>query len=434
MTQRKHFKQLVRARMEKTGESYATSRRIVLHNAPIENSKTDLHFPGNIPATTALRNVLTRTGVVDPHTKRPFTESMLFGIAGGIGAGMFTFLYEKADFASFFVAGRHSWMDDEAYLVSACKRLGVETVVKESSGVKPGEKHLRELLAEYGACIVWVDAAGLPHRAMPAHFSGCGYHVVTIYSIDDQTGKATVGDLTDEPISIPLADLAAARMRIKKFKNRLLAVKPGRASADVRELVQSGLQACVHGLTKQKIKNFTLESFKQWADRLHASKDKESWERIFTLGKRLWQGLTSIYDYIEHYGTGGGLCRPIFADFLNEAGAALNNAKLKALALRYDELGRNWTELAKAALYPGVPLFKKAQQLLAEKAELVAAGASAEEVRNTWIKLDALAKEASECFPLNAKQADTLRADLQKRVQSLYVGESSALAAIQAVL
>jgi hypothetical protein len=64
----------------------------------------------------------------------------------------------------------------------------------------------------------------------------------------------------------------------------------------------------------------------------------------------------------------------------------------------------------------------------------VAAGASAEEVRNTWIKLDALAKEASECFPLNAKQADTLRADLQKRVQSLYVGESSALAAIQAVL
>lgn len=419
--------------MEKTGESYAAARRLVLKQAPAEKRLADVHFAGNIPATTALHNVLTRAGVVDPHTRRPFTEAMLFGIAGGIGAGMFTFLYEKADFASFFVAGRHSWMDDEAYVQAACKRLGVETVVKESSGAKPGEKHLRELLAEHGACIAWVDAAGLPHRAMPAHFGGGGYHVITVYGIDDKSSTALIGDMTDEPISIPLADLAAARQRIKKFKNRLLAVKPGKTSADLSALVQGGLQSCVSGLTKQKMKNFTLDSFKQWADRLHGSKDKESWERIFTPGKRLWQGLVSIYDFIEHYGTGGGLCRSIFADFLSEAGDALKDAKLGELAKRYEELGHGWTELAKAALYPGVPLFKKAQQLLAEKAELLAAGAPPDDVRDIWIQLDALAKEAAECFPLTAKQADALRADLQKRVQSLYDGEVAALAALSTI-
>ena len=31
MTQHKHLKQLVRARMEKTGESYSTARRHVAH-------------------------------------------------------------------------------------------------------------------------------------------------------------------------------------------------------------------------------------------------------------------------------------------------------------------------------------------------------------------------------------------------------------------
>src|SRR5262245_54962662 len=202
MTVRKHLKQVVRARMTRTGETYAAARRHVARQSP--GAKLDpsarWHFAGNIPATTALRVLLAHSGVRDPRTGGPFTETMLFGIAGGIGIGECACYYLKANFASFFLAGRHYCMNDVHYLTEAAKRFGLAPTVRESTGAKAAEKQLREALVE-SPCIAWVDAALLPHRAMPAHFSGSGYHVVTVYRIDDR--EALIGDLAEKPIAIP---------------------------------------------------------------------------------------------------------------------------------------------------------------------------------------------------------------------------------------
>ena len=199
MTIRKHFKDRVRARMERTGESYATARRHVIHQAE-SNSTLPWHFPGSVPATTALRSVLAAAGVCDPRTGKPFTEVMLHGLAGGIGIGVFAFCYEKEDFASFFIAGRHLWQDDLAYLTAALARFGIKPNVREATAPKAAEKALREALAG-GPCIAWVDMASLPHRAMPEKWSGGGYHVVTVYRIE-ANGSVLIGDLTDEPIAV----------------------------------------------------------------------------------------------------------------------------------------------------------------------------------------------------------------------------------------
>ncbi|MFL5800856.1 MAG: hypothetical protein ACJ8CR_03865 [Roseiflexaceae bacterium] len=119
MTGQKHLKQLVRARMEKTGERYTTARRhIIRHVAPAPSDPAaHWHMPGNVPATTALRIILAHAGVYAPHTDQPFSEAMLFGIAGGIGVGVFSFFYEREDVATFFIAGRHEWHDDLAYMI-----------------------------------------------------------------------------------------------------------------------------------------------------------------------------------------------------------------------------------------------------------------------------------------------------------------------------
>jgi hypothetical protein len=92
MTSHEYLKQLVRARMTKTGESYATARRHVLRQAaqPSADPVNQWHFPGNVPATTALRVLLAHAGVRSPHGGAPFSEAMLFGIAGGIGIGVFS--------------------------------------------------------------------------------------------------------------------------------------------------------------------------------------------------------------------------------------------------------------------------------------------------------------------------------------------------------
>jgi hypothetical protein len=55
---------------------------------------------------------------------------LLFGIAGGIGIGVFSFYYEREDFATFYVAGRHQWHDDEAYLRNALTLFGFKPLFK----------------------------------------------------------------------------------------------------------------------------------------------------------------------------------------------------------------------------------------------------------------------------------------------------------------
>ena len=237
---------------------------------------------------------------------------------------------------------------------------------------------------------------------------------------------AFMGDLTDEPIPIALTDLATARGRIKKFKNRLLAFDAPKKPPELAELIKSGLHACHDMLATCKMKNFTLEAFRIWGERMHGAKDKQSWERVFTPGHRLWRGLTSVYDFIENYGTGGGLCRPLFAEFLTEAGAALHDGGLESLAGRYAEIGRLWSELASAALPETVPIFKKARDLFTQRNELTASGESVEKLRQTWLEIEDLVKQAKTKFPLSPAECDELRRGLKGRILDLYEAEVAA--------
>jgi hypothetical protein len=433
MTQHKHLKQLVRARMEKTGESYSAARRQTVQQSPQVPTPAPVqsgfpqHFPGTVPAAAGLRVLFHHAGL------GPLSEPMVFGIAGGIGAGVMAFRYEKEDFSSFYIAGLHLWQDNVAYAKKACERVGLAPVIQESSGGKSAEKQLLAAL-DAGPVLAWVDMAHLPHRALPQAYSGMGYHLVTVYDADPAAGIAHIGDLADDPIEIPLAALAEARGRIKSQKHRILGVKgPGRP-LDLRKAVTEGLRACHQALTSPKAKSFSLTAFKDWADRIHGSSGKESWDVMFPSGHHLWRGLTSIYDYVEHYGTGGGLLRPMYAEFFAEAAGALGDPALRELGERYAELGRGWSALADAALPNGVPMFREAKELCTARSELILSGGDPEEVRSVWTRLGELGRQARECFPLTAAQAEGLRRDLKARIEKLYEGETAALRALGAVV
>ena len=426
MTRRKHFKQLVRERMRKTGESYATARRHVI-GGPAPSAAPDLHMPGNVPGSTALRVLLGAAGV------GPLSEAMVFGIAGGIGAGVFAFHYEKEDFSSFFVAGRHLWQDDLAYVSKAAPRLGATLAVRETAGRAAAERHLVEALSGGRPAMAWLDMAHLPYRAMPASWSGGGYHVVVVYGVDEASGAARVGDLADAPFTVEREALAEARGRIKAQKHRLVTLERTGA-LDLEGAVWAGLGSCVDGLVRQRQANFTVEAFRTWGERLHGAAGREAWERVFPPGRRLWRGLTSIYDFVEHYGTGGGLTRPLFAEFLSEAAGVVSDPGLAALAGRYGEIGRGWSALAEAALPDAVPALAEAKALLARKAELFASGGTPEEISAAWSRLDALSEEAGREFPLSDAEAGELRAGLAARVLDLYAAEVAALDELRAAV
>jgi hypothetical protein len=434
MTGQKHLKQRIRARMEKTGERYATARHHIigqpssLSPEPPTSPDARWHLPGNIPATTALRVLLRAARHV------PLSEAMLFGIAGGIGIGVFSFYYEREDIATFFVGGRHHWHDDRAYLVDALGRLSIPAEVQESGGARAAESQLREALEAHGPCAVWVDAAALSHRAMPGTLSGSSYHIITVYSIDAEARTARIGDLADEPITIDLDTLAKARARIKKDRHRLLSIPQGGPSAGppLQQLVQAGLVAChgrlLHPALPGSVNNARLEALQTWAERMEGSKAKERWEHVYRPGPNLLRGLCAIHDFVEHYGTGGGLCRPIFAEFLREAADALGQTPLAMLAERYAELGSDWSELADAALPDDVGMLCEAKQLLTQKAELLHSGAPMADVQATWQRLGELEARSHEEFPLSNEAYRELRVQLRARIAALYEREAAALA------
>jgi hypothetical protein len=204
--------------------------------------------------------------------------------------------------------------------------------------------------------------------------------------------------------------------------------------------VREGLERCYRGLAGEGAKgtkgNFSLEALKIWATRMHKSKDKENWARVFPRGRRLWSGLMSIYDYIEHHGTGGGLCRPIFSDFLEEAADALGNRALKNLAEQYAEIGRAWSALANEALPDAVPAMREAKDLYLQRSELTLAGGpdAPSEIRKIWDRLGTLGAQTRTDFPLSEADCDALLAQLQGKVMALYKEEQATRARLGEVI
>jgi hypothetical protein len=420
MTQHKHFKKLVRERMKQSGQRYAAARRFVLNTVPVERSP---HRPGLVPGSTALRVLLANRGI-------DYSEPMAFGLAGGVGIGQFSFYYEKADFASFFVAGRHCWHDHVTYLKRGLARLNQSPVIKESSTPKAAEKALREMIEAYGPCVAWVDLASLSHRGL-GHWkeTGGGYHIITVYSLNGDT--ALIGDLTDEPIEIALADLTAARGRIKKDKYRLLGIEKGGQPGDLRPLIKDALAACHRGLTgadgvKSARKNFSLDALVTWADRLTSTTDKDCWARVFAPGHRFFNGLMFLHLFSEHTGSGGGLSRPIMAEFLFEAAKELRDPTLKSLGERYAKLGEQWSELADSALPDDVPLLADVKKQLTDYSESFHSDGSTADRSVYWQTILDRERQARQKFPLTPAECADLRARLRERVLEIHLAEVAA--------
>ncbi len=296
----------------------------------------------------------------------------------------------------------------------------------ESGSAKAAETALKKALEGGRPVVAWVDKAMLPHRGLPAWMQGGGYHGGTARGMDD-AGTVRIADLTDEPVEVSREDFAAARARIGKQKNRLLWLEGAPKPFELRRAVDDALSACREKLLKQRMRNFTLDTFEDWSDRLEVKKGKESWAVMFPPGHRLFAGLRWGHEYIEYDGTGGGLCRPLFAAFLIEAGAALKDEQLTQAAEAYRALGEEWSGLADALLDDSVPLLAEAKRVVLERQEAQAGGATPEELRKQWSKLEELSKRAREELLLDDDRFAALRGSLAERVRALHTHEVAAL-------
>ena len=137
-----------------------------------------------------------------------------------------------------------------------------------------------------------------------------------------------------------------------------------------------------------------------------------------------------LYEFIELYGTGGGLCRPIFADYLTGVGEQMGRNDLADIGRDYNDLGKAWTGLAAAALPEGSGPMAEARRQLTRRAELRASAPNDHSaLHKLSLNLNALAEQSAREFPLPEHECSSLLSELADQVSAIHENEEDLSAA-----
>lgn len=316
------------------------------------------HRVGVHCATTAFRNVLEYEG-------HRLSEDMCFGLGSGLG-----FTYWKTKRMPFpFVGGRTRDLEKDL-----CRNLGIGMKAYETHSRKKAYRALRELILKNQPVIINVDLYYLPYfwggQEPPpgAHFGG---HFIVVAGIDEEREVAYVADTNFSGLQeVKLKDLEEARdSKHKPFPphNRWYILKVPPELTSLNKAIKMALTKNYQEMLKPPIRNLGLKGMKYFAQ------DIVNWPQEIS-SSSLEDVLLNTYIYMEEDGTGGGAFRRVYARFLKEAGEVLENAALKDLSSKYEEIADHWTDLAKMFLEASKTndreVFIKAQPKISEIAIL----------------------------------------------------------------
>ena len=131
-----------------------------------------------------LRNILAFQGVKAPHTGLPYSEAMLLGIGGGLGAGYILWEFKENDSRILVLGFRNNWQYPVKFMQNLCERLNITVRVQETSGRKQAAKNLVETLGRGQSAMVWLDLQGLSYLRLPESLSGQIRHVVGVFDME----------------------------------------------------------------------------------------------------------------------------------------------------------------------------------------------------------------------------------------------------------
>ncbi len=400
-------------------------------------------FGGQQAEAAALRNVLTHLGGVAAQTGEPLSEALLFGIGGGIGAAYFTFEYESVGLKTVFLGTRINTQETKSpeFLQAICERIGIVAHVWNSGSASAAEKKLFKSLEEGTPLIMWMDPGRRPYLPLgetPSH-----YHTVVAFGLDALQDEAHIADLISQALTLSRSDLASARKieGAASISFRALKVEAPAKGLNLQQGVREGIRACyeqmLHGWNKGGFTgNFGIQGLRKWARLLTDPKDKKGWLKLFPPGGDLLSALWSLYEQIENRGNGGGAFRPLYAEFLQEAGEILGIARISEIAVQMVDSGRRWSELAAALLPETIESFREMRSLGQDRQQLFAdtGGRALDQIRSINARLEGLRSDVAADFPLEPQAVQDLLNDLQVRVLDIAQLEETAMMALQTTI
>lgn len=318
-------------------------------------------FSGLHDGFRALANVAGQSGFVDQRNRRPFSEAMWLGLAGGLGCGYILWEFKALQSAVLTLGFSYRWNYPKEVLRQVVARVGAEPCTYESGGQKAAAKKLASLHEQGIAPLALVDPYFLPHRGVPDHCEGCGGARVVICGREGDDWLVHDGGL----FLVPDAALQAARRRIGSYKHFLLWFGPLREPYDLHHAVLEGVRDHVAHLQRNSL-SFSIGAVAKWAKLMTHEKDAKGWRRVFAQGNGLYSALVSLYRGVEIDSQGG--LRGLYADFLAEAAELV--APLDAAVTPYREAQACWRRLAEHAL----AALPETQNLLVQRREALNGG------------------------------------------------------------
>lgn len=389
-------------------------------------------FGGTHPETAALTNVLAARQIVAPHTGDPFSEAMIFGIGGGLGAGYILWEFGQhrgqRNARVLVVAFQHNWQYSDRYVEGICRRLRLRFRSSTTGSPRVAGRALDEALARAEPAVVWVDGASMPYLQLPEAMRGHFGHLVAICGTSGS--DLLVDDLAARPFAVPRDVLAEARARIASFRHRLLVVE-GADEEHIDAAIAEGIAACVAQLRSGST-SFSLAALRKWARLMTDRDNPKGWPVVFGDRRGLHGALAAIYEAIAVQGAPGGL-RGIYRDFLLEAAGITANPRLREPAERYGALALQWDALAEAALPDAVPAFRRTRSALRERHAARMQGGDA--WRATQPLTEELRAIGSACdldFPLDDREVSDLLSGLQARLHAIHRAEVEAVESLHA--
>jgi hypothetical protein len=167
--------------------------------------------------------------------------------------------------------------------------------------------------------------------------------------------------------------------------------------------------------------NFGFAAYEKLADMLVNTRNKQSWQRLFAPGVRMYQALAGspvqpgAYQWVNTWGSADGADRGLYADFLLEAVQILKKPSLKESAEKFRESHKLWLDFADALLSDDIPLLGESKKLIQKKHDMfIDEGDSAvPQKKEINSRLNELSSQSKNDFPLSNAQAADFRANLR---------------------
>ncbi|MCU0499428.1 MAG: BtrH N-terminal domain-containing protein [Anaerolineae bacterium] len=378
------------------------------------------HVGGIHPESAAFTNILAAQG----HS---LSEALIFGIAGGIGAGYILWEFQEHQTRILVLGLQHLWNYPVRYYQALADRLQVRVAMPEWSGRKAAVQHLQQVIDTGRPAIAWVDRAYLPYLQLPEAMRGHIGHIVSVCGADQEC--VWLDDRARAPFPVDLETFNDARARISSYKQRLLTIE-SIGALDLAKAIQAGLTATVDYLSSAS-ESFSLPALRKWAKLMTDRKNKKGWPTVFADHQGLYNTLRSMFEELAlNSGTGG--LRGLYADFLDESAGLIDREGLRTVATLYRDLARRWDHLAEIALSDEIAPLAEAKQLLKQRHALLMQGGDAwEQSRTLTTDLRAIGSAYRHQFPADQTAINRLFESISAELIGIYQDEVAALAALR---